>query len=164
VALRGRLERLVLRGRRRRVGEVRDLLVGVAAEPPRGDGERDHGGDTREREHHPAPLEPPMLPPDVRAAPRHHGLARLLVPVARVELVDVELPVEPQVVRVRAQEALDVRLGRKRLEVLLLEGAQVARPDLRCQLDLAQLEVLADASLAQAVADLEHGEAPIVVA
>jgi hypothetical protein len=100
-----------------------------------------------------------VLPPNVRGSLCDHGLTRRLLSLAvpRVELVDVKLPVEAQVVGVRAQEALDVRLGRESLEALLFEGTQVARPDLGRLLDLGELELLADASLAQAVADLKPG-------
>jgi len=96
---------------------------------------------------------------DRRAPARDDGLARLVLAdrVARVVLVDIELPVEPEVVRVRPQEALDVRLGRKRVEVLLLQRLQVAGPDLGRQLDVRELQLLAVARLAQAVADVEHG-------
>src|SRR5262249_22776795 len=76
--------------------------------------------------------------------------------VARVVLVDVELPVEAEEVGVRAHKALDVRARREGLELLLLEGADVLRADLRRELDLRIVEPLAHASLAQAVSDLEH--------
>ena len=78
--------------------------------------------------------------------------------IARVELVHVELAVEPEVVRVRAQEALDVRLGGQHLELLLFEGAQVLATNLRRLLDLREVEPLPQPSFAEAVADLEHGE------
>ena len=96
---------------------------------------------------------------DGRAPARDDRLARLVLAdrVARVVLVDVELPVEPEVIRIGPQEALDVRLGRKRVEVLLFQRLQVAGPDLGRQLDVRELQLLAVARLAQAVADLEHG-------
>ena len=78
--------------------------------------------------------------------------------VARVELVDVELAVEPEEVRVDAQEALDVGLRGKHLELLLFEGAQVLATNLRRLLDLREVEPLPQSSLAEAVSDLEHGE------
>ena len=90
-----------------------------------------------------------------RAAPRRRA-------EARVVLVDVELPVEPEPVRVGAQEALDVRLRREDVERLLLERAQVARPDLGRLLDVGELELLAVTGLAQAVSDLEHGRPSIL--
>ena len=76
---------------------------------------------------------------------------------ARVELVDVELPVEAEVVRVGAQEALDVGLGREQLEALLLERTEVLDADLRRLLGLGELDPAARAGLAEAVADLEQG-------
>jgi len=78
--------------------------------------------------------------------------------VTGVELVDVQLPVEAQVLRVRAEEALDVGLRRQDVEVLLLERAQVLAADLRPGLDLRKVESLALPRLAEAVTDLEHGE------
>ena len=100
-----------------------------------------------------------MVATDRRGPAYDNRLALLLVAVPGVELIDVELPIQAKVVGVGAQKTLDVGLGREGLEVLLLEGAQVARPDLRRQLDLAQLKLLANASLAQAVTDLEHAVA-----
>ncbi len=75
---------------------------------------------------------------------------------AGVVLVDVELAVEAEPLRVRPQEALDVRVARQRVELLLLESAKVPRSNLRLRLELRELEALADARVAQAVADLEH--------
>ena len=76
--------------------------------------------------------------------------------VAGVVLVDVQLSVEAEELRVGAEEALHVRLRRQRLELLVLERLQVLRADLRAQLDLRVVQTLADARLAEAVADLEH--------
>src|SRR5207248_3253581 len=73
-------------------------------------------------------------------------------------LVDVDLAVEAEVVRVGAEEAPDVRLARQSVELLVLEGAQVLRAYLRRLLGLEELEVPPLACLAQAVADLEHRE------
>ena len=73
-----------------------------------------------------------------------------------VELVDVELPVEAEVLGVVAQEALDVRLGRQQLELLVLEGAQVLAADLRRELCLGEVDAAAHPRLAETVADLEH--------
>jgi hypothetical protein len=91
---------------------------------------------------------------------RRHAASRHVVEavddVARVVLVDVQLPVEPEELRIRAEEALDVRLRREDLELLVLDRADVLGADLRCELDLRILESLAHARLAQAVADLEH--------
>ncbi len=77
----------------------------------------------------------------------------------RVELVDVQLAVEAQVLGVRAQEALDVRLRRQQLELLVLERPQVLAADLRVQLRLGEVDATTETRLAQAVADLEHGRA-----
>src|SRR5439155_5760192 len=96
-----------------------------------------------------------------RAAPAR---AEVRVVVAgdepRVVLVDVELPVEPERLGVGAEEALDVRLRRQELELLVLEGADVLAADLGLALDRRQVESLTLARLAEAAADLEH--APIV--
>ena len=75
---------------------------------------------------------------------------------ARVVLVDERLPVEAERVRVRAQEALDVRRRRKEVEALVLERTEVLRPDLRPLLELGEVELLAGAGLAEAGADVEH--------
>src|SRR5262249_2630697 len=69
--------------------------------------------------------------------------------VADVVLVDVELAVETELVRVRAQEALDVGGRRQLLEVLVLERAQVLPADLRAQLELGEVELLAHTRLAE---------------
>ena len=45
------------------------------------------------------------------------------------------------------------------VELLVLERAQVLGADLRRLLDLGEVEALAQARLAEAVADLEHGGA-----
>src|SRR6185436_10008844 len=73
------------------------------------------------------------------------------------ELFDVQLAVEPQVVRIGAQEAFDIGLPGQHVELLLLEGAQVLATNLRRLLDLRKVEALPQTSLAEAVADLEHG-------
>jgi hypothetical protein len=78
------------------------------------------------------------------------------VDVARVVLIDIELAVEAQVLRVRAQEAFDVGLARKDVELLVLEGSEVLGPNLGRLLDLGKIEALAQARLTEAVADLEH--------
>src|SRR4029079_19451198 len=84
---------------------------------------------------------------------------RLLLPrEAGVELVHVELAVEAEVLRVRAQEALDVCLAGQDLEALFLERPPVFRADLGIRLYSGELVTLAQPSFTQAVADLEHGE------
>ena len=67
---------------------------------------------------------------------------RLLLPddEAGVVLVDVELAVEPEVLGVRAEEALDVGLRGQQVEALVLERAQVLAADLRAVLDLGEVE------------------------
>ena len=92
----------------------------------------------------------PLAPALARHAPGAQRLVFLADDVARVVLVDVELPVHPERVRVRAQEALDVRVARKLVELLRLEGAQVLRPHLRAELHLVQVEALARPGLAEA--------------
>ena len=79
--------------------------------------------------------------------------------MARVVLVDIELAVEPEELRVRAQEALDVGARGKHRELLFFERADVLRADLRRELDLRVVEALTDARFAEAVADLEHSAA-----
>ena len=91
------------------------------------------------------------------------GGQRLLLPrEAGVELVHVELAVEAEVLRVRAQEALDVCLAGQDLEALFLERPQVLRADLGVRFYPGELETLAQPGFTQAVADLEHGEPRIV--
>ena len=112
--------------------------------------------DRGEHDEHDVRLEAPA--PALRT---HRRAARAVLAVvgdeARVELVDVELTVEAEVVGVRAEEALDVRLGREQLEPLLLERAEVLAADLRRLLGLGELDPAAHARLAEAVADLEQG-------
>ena len=50
----------------------------------------------------------------------------------------------------------DVRRRRKDVEVLVLERPQVLRADLRALLELREVEILAEAGLAEAGADVEH--------
>ena len=97
---------------------------------------------------------PSLRPPDVMV---------LTCDEARVELVDVELPVEAEVLRIRAQEALDVRLGGQQLELVVLERAQVLAADLGRGLGFREVDPAAHASLAQAVPDLEHGPLRVAV-
>ena len=128
------------------------------------------GGEDERREHnnrakcdqHHALLEAAM---GVRAGARRvpaAGAERLLCAlvaddVARVVLVDVELAVQAEILGVGAQEALDVRLGGKQLELLVLEGAQVLAADLGALLRLGDVDLPAEAGFAQTCADLEHG-------
>src|SRR5205085_9612526 len=112
-------------------------------------------GDPGARRQHDPRLHAALPRPRARPARPGHGLV-LADDVARVVLVDVELAVEAEVLGVRAEEALDVGVGRERLELLVLERAQVARADLRRLLELREVELLPQAGLAEAVPDLEH--------
>ncbi len=133
----------------------RRALFSTAVSPCR-DHERRHDRDPEEREHEHARLEPPVVPRrpvwNALRPERFFGLDD----VARVELVDVQLPVEAQIVRVRAQEALHVCVARQHRKLLVLEGVQVLAADLRGLLDRGKVEPLTHTRLAQAVADLEH--------
>ena len=93
------------------------------------------------------------------ARTRDRRLLVLAHDVARVVLVHVQLPVEPQLVGVCAQEALHVRLRGEDIEALFFERPEVPRADLRRLLDLVQLELLPVPRFTQAVADFEHGRA-----
>src|SRR6266511_1478100 len=75
---------------------------------------------------------------------------------ARVVLVHIQLAVQPEVLGIGAEEALDVRLRREHVELLLLERAQVLPANLRRVFDLGEVELLAEAGFPQAAADLEH--------
>src|SRR5256885_11383291 len=68
-------------------------------------------------------------------------------------LLHQELRVEPEILRVGAQEGLDERVARKQRELLVLERTQVLRADLRRGLDLRDVDLLAHARLPQAFAD-----------
>ena len=135
------------------------------AEAPRGDHQRRDHGDADQREPDDVRLEPPATL--ARSRPRadrsraRPPLERFLAhPVADVVLVHVELSVEPQVVRVRAQEALDVRRPGQLVERLVLERAQILGTDLRALLELRERELLALTGFAEAVTDFEHGSGP----
>src|SRR4051812_10962581 len=140
---------LPLRDDRRRSGVA-------AAELPGDDHKRRQRGDSGKREQQDLALDPAVLVHARRAA-RYRLVEGVAADVAGAVLVDVELTVETEVLRVRAQEALDVRLSRQHAELLVLERPQVFRADLRRELDLRPVELLPDAGLAEAVADLEHG-------
>jgi hypothetical protein len=90
---------------------------------------------------------------DARAAV---GLVEALAAVAGRVLVHIELSVEAEGLRIRAEKALDVRLRGQDVERLVLEGAQVLRADLRGELDLRQVEPLLRPRVTQAVPELEH--------
>ena len=84
---------------------------------------------------------------------RGEGPERLLLlagDIAGVVLVDVELAVHPERVRVRPQEAFDVRVTGELVELLCLERAEVLGPHLRAELHLVEVEALARPGLAEA--------------
>src|SRR5207248_8911633 len=74
---------------------------------------------------------------------------------SRGVLVDVDLAVEPQILRVCPQEPTRIGVPRDRIEVLLLEGPDVLRADLRPELDLGIAESLPLARLPEARSE-EH--------
>src|SRR5688572_6073785 len=118
-----------LHGRR----EVRNARGGraCAAVVPRGDHERRDDRDADDGEHDHAPLGAPVMVLSDANAPRPYRARLLVDPEPRRVLVHEELAVEAEVVRVRAEEALDVRLPRQDFEALGLERAQVLRANLR---------------------------------
>src|SRR5207253_760461 len=75
---------------------------------------------------------------------------------AAVVLLDVEVPVEAEVVGVRAQEPLHVRVAGQELPALFLERLEVAVANPDRLLDVGRREVALQAGLAQAPPDLEH--------
>src|SRR5262249_33180707 len=75
---------------------------------------------------------------------------------ATVVLVDVEVPVKAQVVGVRAQKSLDVRVARKEFPTLFLERLEVAIANPYRILDVGRREVALPPRLPQAPTDLEH--------
>ena len=125
--------------------------------------------DRGQRDAHRAGLAPvPSVPLTARRGTWDARRARLLTTaaaaadVAEVVLLDVEPAVEAQRVGVHLEEALRVRVAGKLLEPLLLEVAEVLRAHLRPLLELLELEVLADARLAETGADLEHESGSLV--
>ena len=85
-----------------------------------------------------------------RNASRAQGPLILTDDVARVVLVDVELAVHAERLRVGAQEALDVGVPGELLELLGFERAEILRAHLGSKLHLGEVEPLARASFAQA--------------
>src|SRR5919206_485471 len=73
-----------------------------------------------------------------------------------VVLVDEPLPLEPEVVGIRAEEAARVGRPRQRVEAVVLERGQVFPADFGVALDLRQLEPSTHARLAKTASDLEH--------
>ncbi len=85
-----------------------------------------------------------------RHAVRSQRMLVLTGDIARVVLVDVELAVHPERVRIRPQEALDVGMTRELVELLGLERPEVLGPHLRPELHLVEIQALARAGLAKA--------------
>jgi hypothetical protein len=75
---------------------------------------------------------------------------------ARLVLVDEELCVEPEVVRIRAQEPPSVSIARKEVEALVLERLEIPRANVRIGVDLGKLDPVANPRFAEAASDLEH--------
>ena len=130
-----------------------------AAEAPGDDHERRDEPDRRQREQDDVRLAPlGAARPRGRHAPGRANRRVLLADdEARVVLVDVELAVEPEILRVGAEEALDVGVRGEQLEALVLQRPQVLAPDLGAVLRVGELDVAAQTGLAEAVSDLEHG-------
>ncbi len=133
-----------------------DARSGVPV-PPRPDDERRGDGDPGERED-----DGPALDASARAVA---GVAaargpRFVLPLVVVEtggvLIDVDLAVEAEIVGIRAEKTARVRVGRQTVEVLLFEGADVLRADLRRELGLGKADPLPLPSGSEAVTDLEH--------
>ena len=137
---------------------LRCVRAAPARLPGRDDDHR-HDGDRRKHDQDDVRLEPPRAA--LRRTSRRSADAGLLVvgagDEAGVVLVDVELPVEPEVFGIGAEEALDVRLGREQRELLVLERAEILPADLGGELGLGEVDPPPNASLAEAVADLEQG-------
>src|SRR5207253_6012448 len=88
--------------------------------------------------------------------PLRHEQRLVVVRVAVVVLGDVEVSVEAEVVRVRAEEALHIRVAGQDLPAFLLQGLEVAVANADRLLDVGGRESSLQAGLAQAPTDLEH--------
>ena len=135
-----------------------NLRIPAGAPFPGADEQREQHRDGPEGQQHTARLE--AWPECLRAAlvvPRAQRDVLFAGDEAGVVLVDVELALEPQRVGVVPQEALDIGGRRQHVELLLLERLQVLAADFRLLLELEKIELLAQACLAETVADLEHG-------
>ena len=120
------------------------------AELPRRDHESGRDRDRDERHRCEPGLARPALPPRRRHPTRAQRRIVLTYRESRVVLVDERLSVEPQRLGVRAEEATHVRGCRQDVEPLVLERAEVLGADLRPLLQLGEVEVLPNASLAEA--------------
>src|SRR5262245_10227881 len=149
-----------LRVRREAGGRIRresgDLLTLRAAELPRCDHERRCHGDGDERDRSEAGLTGCPVSSRRRDAASAQRRVVLADREAGVVLVDERLAVEAQCLGVRAEKSADVRWGREDVETLVLEGPEVLRTNLRPLLQLGEVEVLTETSLAEAGADVEH--------
>ena len=135
-----------------------DVLVRRVAEAPGGDHERREKPDRDQPQQDEVRL-PPVCPSGASGghpSRRAHGAVLLADDEAGVVLVDVELSVEPKVLRVGAEKALDVGVRGQQLEALVLESPKVLAADLGAVLCVRELDVAAETSLPEAVADLEH--------
>ncbi len=143
-----------VRGRRGRSGRRRRRLLRArgAAELPGRDGDDrgdDADGDERAQE---ADAEAGARPGE----PHGNELRLVGAGEAAVVLLDVQVPVEAEIVGVRAQESLDVRVSGQQLPAFLLERLEVAVANPDRLLDVGRREVALQAGLAQAPPDLEH--------
>ncbi len=139
---------------------------GGVAEAPGRDHERRDEPDRDQSQQHEVRLPPvrPSGPSRRHPSRRAHGAILLADHEAGVVLVDVQLPVEPQILGVGAEEALDVGVRGQQLEALVLERPEVLAADLGAVLGVRELDVAAETCLAEAVADLEHsphGSGPV---
>jgi hypothetical protein len=75
---------------------------------------------------------------------------------ARLVLVDEELCVESEVVRICAQEPPSVSIAGKEIEALILERLEIPGANVRIGVDLSKLDTVANSRLPQAASDLEH--------
>ena len=136
-------------------------LVLRPTETPGRDDERCEHRDPEEREHRHARLAHRPVTPWCRRSARANDDLLVSDGEARAVLVDERLSVETERLRVGAEEALHVRGRGQDVEPLVLERAQVFRPDLRARFELGKVELLAESRLAEAGADVEHERASV---
>src|SRR3954454_5017887 len=91
--------------------------------------------------------------PAARRRDRHEVVVRRSL-VAELVLLEQQLGVEPERLRVGPQEAADVRRPGEEVPLLVLERAQVLGTDLRLGLDLRDVDPRAHSRLAEGGADL----------
>ena len=135
------------RGRRRRI-------VRRAPETP--GGEAGDGSADDEDAGEPGEDATPHVP-RLRGRVRHERGRVVVVPGdAGVVLVDVELAVEPEVIGVRAEEPLRVRLAREHVPAFLLERGKVALANANRLVDVGGCEAPPGPGFPEAFTDLEH--------